>query len=170
MTLLSVIYDTKAISFQWNIDMPFDEHIQYWLTIATKNVINKCNCVQLKTGVDFSEECVTLSINVEFRSFIVNILEYLSDMLKCVEHFHFSRNERKRKLNVRKKYFSIFIQFISQDICANALFVSNIGIITLLISYCCKISFYSVLVSFLFSPCKNNFFCKYRMFQIIYKM
>ena len=29
MTLLSVIYDTKGISFQWNIDMPFDEHIQY---------------------------------------------------------------------------------------------------------------------------------------------
>ena len=105
LTLLSVIYDTKAISFLWNINMLFDEHIQYWLTIATKNVINKSNCVQLKTGVDFSEECVTSSINVEFRSFIVNILEYLSDMLKCVEHFHFSRNERKRKLNVRKNIF-----------------------------------------------------------------
>ena len=82
----------------------------------------------------------------EFLSSIENILEYLSDDKKTCT-FPILPKLNKRKLDVRKKYFSIFIQFISQDICANALFVSNIGII---ISYYCKMSFYSIVVSFLF--------------------
>ena len=97
----------------------------------------------------------------EFRSSIVNILEYLSDVEMCT--FPILPKVKKRKLNVRKKYFSIFIQFISQDICANALFVSNVGII---ISYCCKMSFYSIVVSFLF-PLQKYFFVNTECFKAI---
>ena len=82
-------------------------------------------------------------------------------MLKCI-HFRFSLGIEEEKIECAKKIlFNFHSIYFTRDICANALFVSNVGII---ISYCCKMSFYSIVVSFLF-PFAKILFCKYWMFQ-----
>ena len=121
--------------------------------------INKTNYIiyiMLKdTNMIFLQWNVSFHQYFEFRSSILNILEYLSDVLKCV-HFRFSLEIEEKKIECAKKIlFNFHSIYFTRDICANALFVSNIGII---ISYCCKMSFYSIVESFLFPSLQKYFF------------